>query len=337
MLDKPDLDEEQLIKRLHEAFDLPIVAIDFLPLGADANTTVYRAVARDGVNYFVKLRSGDFDVMSVALPVYLHRQGVAEVIAPLSGRHGDYWARHGRFAIIVYPFVEGVDGYAVELSEKQWQRFGAAMRQLHASELPASLRSRLPHLAWTPRWRSAVQRILARGGAEDAADAVASRLVAFLHEKREETLDLVARSARYADDMQMRRFDRVVCHTDIHAGNLLISEKGALFIVDWDNPTLAPKERDLMFIGGAQGFIGRTAAEEVASFQRGYGAVEVDRIALAYYRYERILEDITLYCEDILSSDDHGADRRQALTHLMANFRPEGPIAAAIAADVAGS
>ena len=39
----------------------------------------------------------------------------------------------------------------------------------------------------------------------------------------------------------------------IGAGNLLIDAKGSLYIVDWDHPIMAPKERDLMFVGGGVG------------------------------------------------------------------------------------
>lgn len=32
-------------------------------------------------------------------------------------------------------------------------------------------------------------------------------------------------------------------------GNVLISKNGSIYIVDWDQPVMAPKELDLMFIG----------------------------------------------------------------------------------------
>ena len=335
MLEKPNLDEERLITHLRTAYGLPIVSIEFLPLGADADTAVYRAAARDGTPYFVKLRAGAFDELSATLPAYLHKQGMAEVIAPLPSRDGRAFARFGAYAVIVYPYVAGDNGYAVPLSDSQWTAFGRAVRRLHTLPLPPNLLNRLPRIAYTTRWRDAVRQALQRAATDSFADPLAAELAAFLREHHDVTLELIERSARHAKAMQAQPRDLVLCHTDLHAGNLHITADGDLFIVDWDNPTLAPKERDLMFIGGAQGFAGRTAAEEIEHFYGGYGPVEIDPVALAYFRYERILEDIALYCDDIWSSADDGEDRRQALFYLTSNYTDDGTIATAIAAECA--
>jgi spectinomycin phosphotransferase len=115
----------------------------------------------------------------------------------------------------------------------------------------------------------------------------------------------------------------------VHAGNILIDGSGKLYIVDWDNPILAAKERDLMFIGGAQGFRGTSAQEEETLFYRGYGPTRIDAGALAYYRTERILVDIAIYCEQILFTTEGGEDREQSLHYLKSIFLPNGPIEAA--------
>jgi spectinomycin phosphotransferase len=110
------------------------------------------------------------------------------------------------------------------------------------------------------------------------------------------------------------------------AGNFLVDADDTLYIIDWDNPILAPKERDLMFIGGAQGFRGYSAQEEEILFYRGYGQTQIDPIALAYYRFERIVEDIAIYCEQLLSTQRGGEDREQSLHYLKSNFLPNGTI-----------
>jgi spectinomycin phosphotransferase len=164
-------------------------------------------------------------------------------------------------------------------------------------------------------------------------DPVAAKLAAFLDAKRDETLDLVWRAERLAQALQTWPLEFVCCHSDVHAGNLLIDTRGALYIVDWDNPILAPKERDLMYIGGAQGFVGRTAQEEEACFYRGYGHAQVNTGALAYYRYERIIDDIAAFCQMIFLSSEGGEDREQSLSYLMSNFLPGNTIEIAYKSD----
>ena len=96
--------------------------------------------------------------------------------------------------------------------------------------------------------------------------------------------------------------------------------------MDWDTLILAPKERDLMFIGGAIGNSGYSPQEEENLFFQGYGRTDIDQTAMAYFRYERIVEDIAVECEQILSANDGGEDRRQALEYLESNYLPGGTI-----------
>ena len=77
----------------------------------------------------------------------------------------------------------------------------------------------------------------------------------------------------------------------------------------------------------------RSPQEEEALFYNGYGDVPVDQRALAYYRYERIVEDIAVYCQQLLLSTEGGDDRQQSLRYLASNFLPGGVIAIARAQD----
>jgi hypothetical protein len=70
----------------------------------------------------------------------------------------------------------------------------------------------------------------------------------------------------------------------------------------------------------AQGFVGYNAQEEEPLFYGGYGPAAINPRALAYYCYERIIEDIALFCEQLLLSNEGGQDRAQSLRYLVSNF-----------------
>jgi spectinomycin phosphotransferase len=139
-----------------------------------------------------------------------------------------------------------------------------------------------------------------------------------LNVERDRIRHLVERAEQLAEALQSHSLEYVLCHTDIHAANLLMTGD-ALYIVDWDAPILAPKERDLMFIGGGIGEIWNTAREE-ALFYQGYGHTQIDFVALAYYRYERIVQDIVAYSEQLLLTHEGGADREEAFRRVTSQF-----------------
>ncbi|MCX6048571.1 MAG: aminoglycoside phosphotransferase family protein [Chloroflexi bacterium] len=322
MLERPDLSDEKIIACLHDKYALPVVQLTFLPIGADPNSSVYRVVAADDMVYFVKLRRGAFDEMAVTLPKWLSDQGIKQIIPPLATTTGRLWADLENFKVILYPFIEGHDGFAVALSDDNWRDFGAALKRLHTASIPPSLGSRIQPETYPPQGRESVKRSLALAEHDNFDDPVAIKLAAFLKTKRTEILDLVARAERLALILQARTPEFVVCHSDVHAGNILIDRAGVLHIVDWDNPIWAPKERDLMFVGGGQGFMGHTASEEETLFYQSYGQTQIDPVALAYYRYERIVQDIAIYCEQLLLTSEGGDDREQSFGYLVSNFLP---------------
>ena len=124
----------------------------------------------------------------------------------------------------------------------------------------------------------------------------------------------------------------MLCHSDIHGGNVLIDGNNTITIVDWDEPIMAPKERDLMFIGGGIGHVWNKPHEE-AMFYEGYGETEINMAMLTYYRHERIVQDIAEYCQELLLTTSGGKDRLQSYKHFIAMFEPMGVVDIAFKTD----
>lgn len=333
MLEKPDLQDEKIIACLQDEYGLLVVQVAFLPLGADRDTAVYRVVADDETPYFLKLRGGVFGEIAVALPKFLSDQGIVQIIAPLATKTGQLWASLDAFKLILYPFVEGHNGYEVNLSDRPWVDFGTALKRIHTAVVPPALSRRIQQETYSPQWREIVKTFLERVEDDAFDDPIAVKLAAFLKARRDEILDLVGRAERLAQALQARSPEFILCHSDIHAGNILIDANDAFYIVDWDDPILAPKERDLMFVGGGQFGAGHSPQEEGALFYRGYGQTQIDPIALAYYRYERIIQDIAVFCEQIFLTNEGGEDREQSFQYLTSNFLPNGVLEIAYKSD----
>lgn len=333
MLEKPDLKDERIITCLQDEYGLRVVQITFLPLGADLNTAAYRVVADDETPYFVKLRRGEFNEASVAVPKFLSELGIKQVIPSLPTQMGQLWASLDPYKVILFPFVEGRNAFEVNLTDQQRVEFGTTLKKFHTAYIPAAMTNSVRRDGFSPRWRETVKLFLARIENEVFDDPLVMELATFLKTKRDETFELVKRAERFALALQAQPLEFILCHADIHGWNLLIDVNNALYMIDWDTLIFAPKERDLMFVGSGLGGNGHTLQEEETLFYQGYGQTQVNPIAMAYYRYERIIEDIASFCEQIFLSDEGGEDRKQALEILKSNFRPNGIIEIACQSD----
>ncbi len=333
MLIRPDIKDEKIIACLRDAYGLAVEKLVFLPLGADFNTAVYQVTTSCQVDYFLKLRSGDFIDASVLAPKYFADLGIQQVIPPLATKTGKFWASLASFKAILYPYVEGRNGVEAKLSDQQWVQFGTAIKKLHSTDTPHALTRGTPREVFSSKWRETVRAFLVRIKNEVFEEPVAVKMALFLKSKSSEILKLVERAENLAIMLQKQPLEYILCHADIHGWNLIVDEEGALYIVDWDTLIFAPKERDLMFIGAGIWDSGRTAAEEESQFYQGYGETKINQDAICYYRFERIIQDIGDYCEYIFLSDEGGIDRMQCFEQLQSVFLPNGAIERAYQSD----
>jgi spectinomycin phosphotransferase len=320
MLEKPKIPDELIIFHLLKQYELSIAQLEFLPLGADSGTAVYRALTEEGNAYFLKLRKG-FSEITVTVPLFLKSLGRQEIIVPIETKSKHSWAVFGEYKMILYPFIEGKDGFDRELTDHHRQTLGTALRSIHTAQLPPVLWRSIPQESFSPQWRERLKSFQELVEARVFDDATAAKLAEFMKSKRDDISRLVRRTEELASDVQSKPLELGLCHTDFHGGNILIGDDEQLYIVDWDNPLLAPKERDLMFIGGGIDGIWKGKREE-AVFYKGYSKPDINLAALAYYRYERVIEDLAVTGEQLLLTDEGGADRERSYGWFASNFEP---------------
>lgn len=370
MLEPPPIANQTLEERLRLDYGLDGARVAFLPLGADGDSAVYRVEAPEGVFFLKLRRGFDglgVDVprwlraqgLRQIIPVIETRAGASTarldewtlILAPFvegqdgyhRGLSGDQWQEFGAALARVHGTLLPPE-LAARIPRVQfdgrWRNLLREMLRLaqtgpyadaYAGELAAGLE----------RYSGQVQRLLAQaerlaermnarwGGAADDDSAHSQN---GMTPSPEGKLQPGLRSASGVEQAGPKPVSGgaalapVLCHTDLHPGNLHIT-RSDFFIVDWDAPLLAPKEQDLLFFGAGMGFDDPAALER---FWQGYGPVEIDAHALAYFRAERVITDLAIYSHDLLVGGAVGADRPQALREVLSNFLPNSTIERAI-------
>ncbi|HXF28256.1 MAG TPA: phosphotransferase, partial [Chlamydiales bacterium] len=336
------LSDQLIISCLNTNYGIDVATLTSLPVGADMNASVYKAQALDQTSYFVKLKRGHHHDISVVIVELLHDAGIGQIIPPIKTIHGQPIQRIEGCSLVVYPFIEGQDGFSRNLTDNQWLTLGKALRQVHEIDVPLSIQNRIRREAYSPQWRKAVRSLYMHIEAEPIGDEIAIKLLQFMKENALVIGRLVDRAEQLGQKLQdtspeNQSLQFVLCHSDIHGGNVLMDRNDTIYIVDWDEPIMAPKERDLMFIDGGVGNVWNKPHEETL-FYKGYGKTEVHSTSLAYYRHERIVEDIALICQELLLTTANGKNRpnksRQNMyKQFIDMFEPRGVVDIAFKTD----
>ena len=179
MLEKPNIPDERIISSLQREYGLQVAQLEFLPLGADLGTAVYRVVAYGGTVYFLKLRKG-FEEITVTVPLLLQSQGVQEIISPLETKSKQGWADFGEYKLILYPFIEGDDGFERELTDSHRKTLGTALKGIHAAKIPPTLERNIPKETFDPKWRESLRLFQRQVENHSHEDPTAVKLAQFM-------------------------------------------------------------------------------------------------------------------------------------------------------------
>ncbi|GHO61928.1 spectinomycin phosphotransferase [Ktedonobacter sp. SOSP1-52] len=299
MSKEPGLSDESLRHCLEEQYALNAATFELLSGGLDVNARVYRVVSEQGDAYLLKAKQGPFYEPAYRVPRYLRDQGITSVVAPLPTREQALWVTVDRWTLVLYPFIDGDSSWNPGMDDTYWRSLGAAFKQIHQINQPAEVFQGVRKEAFElAEYRRGVRTIEARL-AQFVGDSASEQSLYRNWMAYQATIHAVMDSMeKLADHLRQQAGPLVICHADLHTANIIRTSDGEVFIIDWDDIMLAPRERDFIFVGDAQ------AADPPAPFFQGYGEVAFDWRALKYYRLERVIQDLIEDASQVLFRAD---------------------------------
>ncbi|WP_185448390.1 phosphotransferase enzyme family protein [Kribbella qitaiheensis] len=305
---------------LAEDFGFAVRELEQVHEGADVAAEVWRATGE--LSYAVKWSGGGTDAGPRAT-AYLASRGIRGVPSPVPTLGGDLWSEREGGRLSVVPWIAGERAARTGLTVEQWTSYGALLAEVHRTEPPAELQAVLPRInpinARMPALTHSIQARLAT-----PKDAIEEELATVWRAHS----DTIATIVEQTEDLARRDLGGipVLCHADPHLGNVLVAA-GQLYLIDWDDVVLAPREQDLLFFLGGMGSLGPATTAQKDAFFSGYGAVDLDATRLTYYRCARALEDIAQWADQAID----GPDREDCLRILQGVLSPDGLAVQALA------
>lgn len=322
MREPPNIAEEYLRRYLQDQYDLYPVTLEFLPIGLDYHAGVYRVVSKEGTAYLLKVKSGPLYEPSCLVPRYLRDQGIISVVAPLPAKDNALWTQLDDWIAMLYPFIDGNTSW-LGMTDAHWKDVGTTFKRIHQVMLPPSGFEALRKETFDPteytRWVRVIETQLAHSEGKSASErALRSSWMA-----HQSTIHMIITSLeKLAGELQTRILPYSICHADLHPANLLRNHSGQVFVIDWDDVMLAPKERDFLFIQISSA--DSEALPGTPAFFQGYGQTEIDWVALTYYRYERVIQDLVACTQEVFFRDDLGEETKADSVQLFRAILAEG-------------
>ena len=322
---------KKIIKLIETEYDIQIHETEQLFLGADKDSYVYKVKLGNNKTCFLKIRTGLFIEPSVTIPYILYNALLPQktnrhIIEPIKTSKGNLFFKMEDCTVILYPFITGQSGIQRDLAETQWIELGKLLYQIHNFKWPPDTASpEALGISWEKfgdEWVSSLANYMKELETRRVDNNYEKQFINLLVSRKKFMNDIIARTEELVSQIKTMELKYCICHADLHAANIFISDDNNFFIVDWDTLIFAPKERDLMFIGG--GVANKwNKREEEELFYRGYGEYDkVNRAILSYYRYVRIIEDMVVYYDEFFADNANEKNQLSIIETVESTFMP---------------
>ena len=323
MENEPKIGKEKLVRAIQQGYGFEITNLEFLLRGWGGDC--FSVETSDGRLYFLKLHD-DANYMGIAVtsrPFYLplmhqlhNKEILSQIPHPVRTLEGAFSLIIDSCEVVITNFIEGeLVGFG-ELPEPILERLAGMVGILHRSR--SQLEFQHPFIE---QFEIDFETDLV--SSFDALETISTSDnpgKQFLRQTMLPRKGEVLAHLRHLKELQMRvrsiNKEMVICHTDLHGGNLITDQQDNLYILDWENALIAPLEHDMIFFAGEKNFW------EVfwPNYLGQSDPVEIDNKVLKFYFYRRALEDVAGFVLRILQGDG-GEDRdREDINWLIGNL-----------------
>ncbi len=298
MVTEPKIDKEALKEFLTQEYSLEITDMNFIPRGECS--WGYKLITKDQ-QYFLKIYATK-DVPEEAFHLtydLFEKCGVAHIVHPLKTNNGRVRSMFQDNSVAVFNYIEGIVSDETDLNEQQFEQLGILMARIHQSvKFLGPLQKKDEFELWDQDYVRVMKSL------DNSEDIYVQQMIEVLIKNRSRIEKEYAELKEIQKIVKQQDIEFVNCHGDPTPSNIMLTPTGEVYLIDWDDPVSAPKEKDLVFLH-----------HRSPGVMKGYssitGSSDLNSHLIRYYEHLWNIHEIGGYGTLILDSGSESEKQRQ--------------------------
>jgi spectinomycin phosphotransferase len=291
MLTEPNIDKKLIQNKIIQYYGLKINSLTFIK-GGEASWG-YKVETEDGKLYFCKIHVGltDHEKRFELTYKLFNDAGIKNITHPIKTMSGDLVFFLDKYPVALFNFIFGSNANDQPLNEKQRFALGELLGRIHQAK------KNIGDFEIKEDFKYAhIVRLLETLNQTDVyikdSSIYKSKTAQLLLDNKEKILKRIKELEELGEKLRSQNVDFVICHSEPHAWNTMIDEKGEVHLIDWDDSLFAPKEKDLNMIKDDQ--------IKLDGYRSVVGEFEINQEIIHYYQMEWNISEIDAWSNSLL-------------------------------------
>src|SRR6266568_7908218 len=301
--------DKLLLKRvIQQEFGIDISSITLVPKVKAARG--YLLEGLDHERFFLKTYTND-NVPDSAFRFahdLFYKVGITNVVHPVTAKSGQLRIRTGESYFALFRLIAGKTAEESRFNGSQLERLGELLAKIHQSKKVLGEYSVKENfeISFEDKFLAVFREM---GKLNDDSTEYQRKIRSFLEPHREKFMQELARLKELQREVRKMDLEFVNCHGEPSPGNIVSSDNSEVYLLDWDDPIFAPKEKDLLFF-----------KDNIEPVMRGYRRFSedpsVNRDVVEFYGHMWNLGEIADYGGRILFKNNGDLQNQTWLDNL---------------------
>lgn len=305
MIAEPNIDKLHLKQVLENEFGFSVESIEFNPKGeASLSYLVYSG----GKIFFLKI----YDTSSVDERIFRFMSelyeicGIKNIVHPIKTKANKLSISLGKNILVLFEYIKGNTWAEKQLSKEKFEKLGKILAQIHLSK--NKIGAYPVKEDFTNPFTNNFKNIYSAMKKFDNPSIYQKELIEIYKKYEDKFIREFEELEATGNKLKKSNNEFVNCHGEPSPGNVMVSESGEIYLVDWDSPLFAPKEKDLLFF------------DKFSWVFEGYGEIskdaEINTDARKYYTHLWNLGEIVDWARRVLFKENSDEENKHNLDKL---------------------